>query len=276
MEKATENSENSNNIRETSKEKAPKKTKKEENLYAEDALALAGLSFKEKLSYKRQLFKKRISTMKTKDKILYTIRYYKWYFISLTAIVICLCWTGRAIYRSTFPTLLNVAVLNEAFNDTVQDYIPKAFREYYHLDEKNHIKIYTDLFVSSTEDTTEVGTTMTDYQKLGFYNMSDMLDIIIGDEEALTLYASSDDTTAIDLSMDADLYSKIEDRVITMSDPNGVKNDGKPYTAAIDISGTDFVKNCNISYDKVYLMIPSTKYTDNQGTIDLIKLIFGL
>lgn len=273
MEKTTENSDN---VTENPKKKPSKKTKKEENLYAEDALALAGLSFKEKISYKRQLFKKRISTMKTKDKILYTIRYYKWYFVSLAVIVICLCWVGRAIYRSTFPTLLNVAVLNEAFNDTVQDYIPEAFREYYQLDNKNYIKVYTDLFVSSTEDTTEVGTTMTDYQKLGFYNMSDMLDAIIGDEEALTLYASSDDTTAIDLSMDADLYSKIEDRVITMSDPSGVKNNGKPYTAAIDISGTDFVKNCNISYDKVYLMIPSTKYTDNQGTIDLIKLIFGL
>lgn len=275
MKKTTENSDN---ITETTEKKTSEKTKtkEEENLYAEDALALAGLSFKEKLAYKRQLYKKRVSTMGRKEKIFYTIRYYKWYFVSLAAIIICLCWTGRAIYRSTFPTLLNVAVLNDAFNDTVKDYIPEAFREYYQLDDKNFIKVYTDLFVSSTEDTTEVGTTMTDYQKLGFYNMSDMLDAIIGDEEALTLYATSDDTTAIDLSMDEELYSKIEDRVITMSDPGGVKNDGKPYAAAIDISGTDFVKNCNISYDKVYLMIPSTKYKDNQGTIDLIKLIFGL
>lgn len=271
-----ETTKNSSNNTGNANVNSSKDAKKEENLFAEDALALSGLSFKEKLAYKRQLYKKRLSTMETKDKIFYTIRYYKWYFISLVAIIICLSWTGRAIYRSTLPTVLNVAILNEGFNDTVQDYIPEVFRDYYQLDNKNFIKVYTDLFVSSTEDTSATGTTMTDYQKLGFYNMSDMLDVIIGDEEALTLYASSDDTTAIDLSMDADLYKKIEAHVVTMSDPNGVKNDGKPYAAAIDISDTDFVKNCNISYDKVYLMIPSTKYTDNQRTLDLIKLIFGL
>ncbi|MDE5864869.1 MAG: hypothetical protein K2H34_11050, partial [Lachnospiraceae bacterium] len=168
------------------------------------------------------------------------------------------------------------AILNDPYNHTAADYIPEAFRQYHQLAKKNFFKVYTDLFVSSTEDKEQLGTTMTDYQKIGYYNMYDMLDAIIGDEEALTLYATSDDTTGIDLSMDEALYKKIKDHVITMSDPTGIKNDGKPYAAAIDISDTEFVKNCGISYDKVYLMIPSTKYTDNQGTIDLIKLIFSL
>lgn len=252
------------------------KDKKEEDLYTEDALALAGLSFKEKIAYKRQLYKKRIATMGTKEKISYTIGYYKWYFLGVVLLLVCLGWGVRTAYRTTLPTVLSVAILNDPYNETVADYIPEAFREYYQLDNKNFFNIYTSLFVSSTEDTTEIGTAMTDYQKIGYYNMYDMLDAIIGDEEALTLYATSDDTTAIDLSMDEELYEQIKDHVVTMSDPTGVKNDGKPYTAAIDISDTEFVKECNISYDKVYLMIPSTKYTDNQGTIDLIKLIFSL
>lgn len=249
---------------------------KEEDLYTEDALALAGLSFKEKISYKRNLYKKRIATMDRKEKISYTIGYYKWYFLGLVLLLVCLGWGVRTAYRTTLPTVLSVAILNDPYNDTVADYIPDAFREYYQLNDKNFFNIYTNLFVSSTEDTEEIGTTMTDYQKIGYYNMYDMLDVIIGDEEALTLYASSDDTTGIDLSMDEELYEQIKDRVITMSDPSGIKNDGKPYAAAIDISDTEFVKNCNISYDKVYLMIPSTKYTNNEGTINLIKLIFSL
>lgn len=75
MKKTTENSDN---ITETTEKKTSEKTKpkEEENLYAEDALALAGLSFKEKLAYKRQLYKKRVSTMGRKEKIFYTIRYY--------------------------------------------------------------------------------------------------------------------------------------------------------------------------------------------------------
>lgn len=254
----------------------PQMEKKEESLYAEDALALAGLSFKEKCARKRQQFKKRIATMDTKEKITYTIGCYKWYLLGVLFLLICIGWGVRTAYRTTLPTVLSVAILNDPYNETVSDYIPDAFREYYQLDNKNFFNIYTSLFVSSTEDTTEVGTIMTDYQKIGYYNMYDMLDAIIGDEEALTLYATSDDTTAIDLSMDDELYEQIKDHVITMSDPTGIKNDGKPYAAAIDISDTEFVKECNISYDKVYLMIPSTKYTDNQGTIDLIKLIFSL
>lgn len=250
---------------------------KDENaLYKEDALALAGLSFKEKLTYKNEIYKNRISSMSTKEKINYTIGYYKWYFLGTALFLICICWGIRTAYRTTLPTILGVAILNGSYNETAVDYIPDAFRNYYHLDNKNFFNIYTDLFVSSTEDTEETGTTMTDYQKIGFYYMNDILDVIICDEEALALYISSEDTTAIDLCVDEELYDQIEDYIITMSDPSGVKNDGKPYAAAIDISNTKFVKDCNISYDKVYLMILS-KYLDNQENInDLIRLIFSL
>lgn len=260
----------------TAEENKSSTAKKETDLYTEDSLALAGLSFKEKIAYKRSLYKKRIADMDTKEKISYTFLYYKWHFLSFILLLVIAGWGIRTAYRTTLPTVLSVAILNDPYNRTAAGYIPDAFREYHQLDKKNFFKVYTDLFVSSTEDKEQLGTTMTDYQKIGYYNMYDMLDAIIGDEEALTLYATSDDTTGIDLSMDEALYEKIKDRVITMSDPTGIKNDGKPYAAAIDISDTEFVKNCGISYDKVYLMIPSTKYTDNQGTIDLIKLIFSL
>lgn len=249
---------------------------KEQDLYVEDSLALAGLSFRQKIAYKHNLYKKRIADMNTKEKISYTIFYYKWHFVFFVSVLIIAGWGIRTAYRTTLPTVLSVAILNDPYNHTAADYIPDAFRQYYQLDQKNFFKVYTDLFVSSTEDKEELGKTMTDYQKIGYYNMYDMLDAIIGDEEALTLYATSDDTTGIDLSMDDALYQQIKDRVVTMSDPNGIKNDGQPYAAAIDISDTEFVRNCGISYDKVYLMIPSTKYTDNQGTIDLIRFIFSL
>lgn len=248
----------------------------ETDLYAEDSLALAGLSFKEKITYKYNQYKKRIATMDTTAKIRYTFSYYKWHFLLVVFVLVIAGWSIRTAYRTTLPTVLSVAILNDPYNRTAADYIPDAFREYYQLDNKNFFKVYTDLSVSSTEDKEQLGRVMTDYQKVGYYNMYDMLDVIIGDEEALLLYATSDDTTGIDLSMDEALYDKIKDRVITMSDPGGIKNDGKPYAAAIDISDTDFVKNCQISYDKVYLMIPSTKYTDNQGTLDFIRLIFSL
>ena len=92
----------------------------------------------------------------------------------------------------------------------------------------------------------------------------------------MQLFVSTDDTTAIDLSMEKELYHQIEDYVITMSDPKGIKNDGNPYTVALDISDTAFAKECNLSYSEVYLLIPSTKYTDNENTLNFIKFVFGL
>ena len=49
-----------------------------------------------------------------------------------------------------------------------------------------------------------------------------------------------------------------------------------PYAAAIDISQTDFVKQCQLSYDDVYLMIPNNRYMENDATLRLIRMIFDL
>ncbi len=247
-----------------------------DDVYKENALEMATMSFKEKMAYKKNLRKKRMADMDPKEKRSYIINYYKWHFIIGLFAIICLAYTGRVIYRATWPTLLELAIVNNSDTSKYSEYIPAAYRDYYHLDDKNYIEIYGDLSVSSTEDTTEVGLTMSNYQTIGYYNMYDMLDVIICDKEALKLFVSTDDTTAIDLSMDAELYQQIEDKVITMSDPKGIKNDGKPYTVALDISDTDFVQNCNLSYSEVYLLIPSTKYTDNENTINFIKFVFGL
>ncbi len=253
-----------------------KESESNEDNFKEDALELATMSFKEKMSYKNQLHKNRMADMDKKEKLSYLINYYKWFFIVGVLAIICLAYTGRVIYRATWPTYLELAIVNNTTDFNFQSYVSSSYRTYYSLDEKNFIEIYNDLSVSEQEDTTEVGLTMSNYQTIGYYNMYDMLDVIICDKEALNLFVSTDDTTAIDLSMDKALYDQIKEHVITMSDPNGIKNDGKPYTVALDISDTQFVKDVNFSYDEVYLLIPSTKYTDNENTLQFIKFVFGI
>lgn len=253
-----------------------KKIDADKDVYKEDALEMATMTFKEKMAYRKELLQQRMAEMNSNEKFVYIIDYYKWHIIIGIFAIVCLAYTGKILYRATWPTLLELAIVNNTSTSNYNEYISEAYREYYDLDEKNFIEIYDDLSVSSAEDTTEVGLTMSNYQTIGYYNMYDMLDVIICDEEALKLFVSTDDTTAIDLSMDAELYSQIEDNVITMSDPKGIKNEGNPYTVALDISDTEFAKQCNLSYRKVYLLIPSTKYTDNENTINFIKFVFGI
>ena len=254
---------------------AQKKTKTED-LYKEDALALVGLSPKEKLAYYRKDYQQRTASMEKKEKFLYTLQYYKWYFLGALVLLVCLCWVGKTVYTATLPVKLRVAILNDTENTKAKDYISKSFREYYHLGKRNRFTVYTDLEVSPIENVNEVGLTMNDYQTIGYYNTTNMIDVIIGNRNALRVYASSDDTTAIDLSMDEELYSQIEEHVVTMTDSKKVKNEGKPYAAAIDISDTEFARGCGLSYEQVYLMIPSSKFQDNERTLNLIKMIFGL
>ena len=247
-----------------------------EDNFKEDALELATMSFKEKMTYKKQLHKNRMTDMDKKEKISYLINYYKWFLIVGVLVVICLAYIGRVMYRATWPTYVELAIVNNQNDFDFQSYVTNSYRNYYSLDDKNFIEIYNNLSVSQDEDTTQVGLTMSNYQTIGYYNMYDMLDVIICDKDALNLFVSTDDTTAIDLSMDAALYDQIKDNVIIMSDPKGIKNDGKPYTVALDISNTQFVKDANFSYNEVYLLIPSTKYTDNENTLQFIKFVFGL
>lgn len=246
------------------------------DVFQENALEMATMTWKEKMQYKKNIRQQRMSSMDQKEKISYVINYYKWHFIIGLFAIVCLAYTGRVIYRMTWPTVLELAIVNNKDETKYKEYIPNAYREYYELNYKNYIEIYGDLFVSENEDTTEVGLTMSNYQTLGYYNMYDMLDVIICDKEALKLLVSTDDTTAIDLSMDEELYKQIEEHVIIMSDPKGVKNDGKPYAVALDITDTEFAKKCHLSYHDVYLLIPSTKYEDNENTINFIKFVFGL
>lgn len=263
------------NSRKEKSDAAQEDNQKEES-YKEDSLALVGLSPKEKLAYYRKDYQQRTASMEKKEKFLYTLQYYKWYFLGALVLLVCLCWVGKTVYKATLPVELRVAILNDTENTKAKDYISKSFREYYHLGKRNRFTVYTDLEVSPVENVNEVGLTMNDYQTIGYYNTTNMIDVIIGDRNALRVYASSDDTTAIDLSMDEGLYSQIEEHVVTMTDSKKVKNEGKPYAAAIDISDTEFARGCGLSYEQVYLMIPSSKFQDNERTLNLIKMIFGL
>lgn len=61
-----------------------------------------------------------------------------------------------------------------------------------------------------------------------------------------------------------------------LKDKNGIKNDGKEYPGALDITDTEFVKNAGIEYSPVYLLIPSMRGIDNDTTLNFIKMVYGL
>lgn len=248
----------------------------DENLYAENALELSGMSFKERQAYKKKLRNKRLSSMEPKERRSYIIRYYKWHFIAAIAGVFLTGLLIHTVYVANLPTELIVAITNDGVNAVAEEYIPNIFRDYYHLDNKNIIQVFTDLTIDNAEDTAIRETTLTDYEKIIVYISSGKLDAIIGDEKALNYYKSTGDIAILDSCLDSDLYDSVAGHIVEATDESRYMNNGEPYAAAIDISGSDFVRNLNLSYDTVYLMVPNNRYTDNSGTIRLIRLIFNL
>lgn len=250
----------------------------EENLFEENALELATMSRKERHAYKKELHKKRLASMDGDEKKDYIVRYYKWHFIGAIAFVFIAIWLGKTIYTSTLPLELMVAITNDGMNTIAENYIPKAFREYYQLDNKNIIQIFTDLTINQ-EDADEIHiqeSTLTSYERVVVYITSDKLDVIIGDENAYQYYKSTGDIADIEQCFDKDFYHQIKSNIIMGSDETGYMKNGQPYAAAIDISGTDFVNQLQLSYDKVYLMIPNNRYENNSNTKNFIQMIFDL
>ncbi len=248
----------------------------EENLYSENALELSRMSFKERQSYKKQLQAKRLASMDTKERRKYILYYYKWHFAGGIFLILFLYLLGHTIYKANLPNELIVAITNDGPNAVAESYIPDTFRNYYNLDSKNIIQVFTDLTIDNSDNVAIRQSTLTDYEKMIVYITSDKLDAIIGNEQTLNYYKSTGDIAVIDACIDKELYSQIEKYIVTASPDDTYMNEGKPYSAAIDISGTEFADNCNLSYDKVYLMIPNNRYTDNTATIRLIRMIFGL
>lgn len=258
------------------KQNIPHGSDEKENLYTENALELSDMSLKERHAYKKQLQSKRLEAMDAKERQKYILYYYKWHFIGGIFCIFLLYFLGHTIYTANLPNELIIAITNDGTNAVAEKYIPNVFRDYYNLDHKNIIQVFTDLTIDNSDDVAIRQSTLTDYEKMIVYITSDKLDAIIGNRQTLEYYKSTGDIAVIDACIDSELYDKIKSRIVTAVSDDSYMNEGKPYSAAIDISDTEFAKSCNLSYDEVYLMIPNNRYTNNAATIRLIKLIFGL
>lgn len=245
--------------------------------YTEDSLEAASLGFFGKMKYKKQQFKNNTANMTFAGKIKYTFSFYWFEMVVAAVFVVIAVIAGNLIYRASLPDLLHVAIINQYYDDdTVNKYIASEYRNYLGADDKNVVTVYKNMSVSANEDPEFLTVVLTDYQTLGHYNLNNMLDVMICDEDALQVYAWSEDTTMIHIAMDEELYDKVKDHAVMLTDKNKIKNDGKEYPGALDITDTEFAKNLGIDYSPVYLLIPSTKGVNNETTLNFIKMVYGL
>lgn len=254
---------------------------REENIFADDSLAMAGMTFRERARHKREVLKKRLATMDKKEGRKYIIYYYKWQFVAALVLLFLVSVTGRAIFKAVTPTPLKLVVVNFGSCEELTEYIPEHYREFYQLGKLNDFRIETNFRVSAQEQPYEYGQAMTDYQRISFYCdpdvlSPDVLDVIIGDDTALKLFEKTGDVTAVNYVLSDALYEKITDDMVIVSDTTGEKNEGQSYAIAIDITDTQFVKDCNLNTSRgVYLLIPRCKKKNDKHVENFVNFIYG-
>lgn len=244
-------------------------------VHHEDSLELHYMSRKQRMAAKRTKFKKEIEDMSPIRKFGHFLRYYKWLVI-IPALVI---FFGVAIFltvrKNNQPIGLSYLILNVKDEEVVDtsfytDYastfeLSDNYREQkvlnYHIDYATYLE-REDIFLSSSG---------TDYAKVSESCSAGNYDVVLTDMDGLKFCCRIDIVQVLSNTLEPDVYALLEPYIVYVDGPYGQE------TFALDISGTDFSKNLNVGYDKMYLAIPNkTAGKGNDNALRLIEYIYGI
>ena len=244
--------------------------------YSDNNLDTIHLSKKERLKFKLNQEKAKLNQMSPEKRTAYIIDYYKWYFVAFIIFVIVLVSGIKLVYRNSLPVAVTAFILNNdqsLENYELPDTITDDFTNYYNLDNKHRVLIEDGFSISLKDDIEVTSNELTDYEKLIIYIENKELDIIITDQEGLDFYATNGEFYPLASVLDEDEYKDIYD-IIGNDITTAIGPDGNPYECAIDISNTQFAKDYDLGYEKIYLCVPG--FPENlEGTANFIKYVYN-
>lgn len=225
----------------------------------------------------KQTERQKISEMTTKEKIAYFNMYYtKKVLIGLVGI----CLLGYILYTTLSPKpeeLLNVAVINEYYD---QEHI-KSFlddlNQYFNVDPDNQKINYDYSYYMSDNDVT--GNTTSSTQKLSTYVAVNQIDVIIADEDTF-----KDLTTVgyfINLAdiLPADMYTRLADHYYNGIIQDEVLQDkedpGAEKAYGIYLTDSSVYKSSGSTLDKPILGIVSNTPHD-ENVISFVRYLMGM
>ncbi len=252
---------------------AESEEKLKEVIAREDNLELHNLKFFERQRAKRAKLKEHMEGMSKWQKIGYILSYYKGVIIA-TLIILAICIAlPVTIYRKNRPVALSYCVVNAADSNAVNTDFINDYRTMYGL--TGSYQVHKDLTVHLDKETYleeyAQNSSASVYTELPMLCFNGYYDIMIMDEKGLEYCAMQEIIYPLKNYLPADIYSFLDGRVCDAADHDGVS---VPF--AIDISDTDFAKNLNLGYDKVYLGFPGNSETNYVNAKRMIKYILHL
>lgn len=221
--------------------------------------------------------KEKWKTMTKKERRTFFMTYYFWKIMLGLAVVILI---GYIIYCAVRPKpneLAYIVVLDNVLNpQMVEDYFEKAVEDMGYT--KKEAIINGDTSLSSSNNTP------TDAQAISTYIFAGTLDIMIGTEEALGLYASRGVIADIREYLPADILSSLHEDDLVLyhyvpekdADPNDTERD---ICIGFRLDGTELIDSTKyISEETGYLLtiIVNGKNVKSGEAYDVIRYMLGL
>ncbi len=207
----------------------------------------------------------KLKAMSGKDRAWYIWAYYKFHILAVV-IAIGLIWQiGLVIYHSTFTSAFHCMYLNSYSSEGPNPApLEDQLREYLGLGKKETITVETG-YIAFGDDATEYS--YANMAKITALSASKDLDVLIADTACTNHYAELGAYMDLETFLPADLLEEVRDRLYYATG-----EDGTTIACAIDISGTDFVTESNLTQDIPLLgIIVNSVRTDN--AVALIRCI---
>lgn len=225
------------------------------------------MSAKEQLKQNAAVEKEKLKQMSRKDKIWYIWEYYKIHMLGVLILIAVIYTIGSGIYRSTFDTELYCLYLNNRSGEELNtDILTVDFHEYMGFTEKQLITTESS-FISYGEDTTELS--YASMAKVSALVASKELDIMIGDTENFEHYATLGGSTDLEAELPADVLELVKDSLCYAVDDTGAT-----HAYGIELNGTTFADDSNLSMDSIILSLVSNS-NRKENSIALIRYIFA-
>ena len=224
---------------------------------AEDNLELRKMKIGARIKAKRERLKANTEGMTNWEKFKYYVYYYKWHVILGAIAIFCIIAIPMAIYKNSRPVSISYAVVNSPAPENINEKLFNEYAAYYNMTDGYQIRNSIYVTLSQEDYENEFGKEEGDSSYTQFPTLcwNNYFDIIITNETGLNYCSINGLIQPIEDRLYDDIYTAIKEKY-PRAMVTSLNYDNDPVEYAIDISDTQFAKDLNVGYDKIYVCFP--------------------
>lgn len=224
---------------------------------AEDNLELRKMKIGARIKAKRERLKANTEGMTNWEKFKYYVYYYKWHVILGAIAIFCIIAIPMAIYKNSRPVSISYAVVNSPAPENINEKLFNEYAAYYNMTDGYQIRNSIYVTLSQADYENEFGKEEGDSSYTQFPTLcwNNYFDIIITNETGLNYCSINGLIQPIEDRLYDDIYTAIKEKY-PRAMVTSLNYDNDPVEYAIDISDTQFAKDLNVGYDKIYVCFP--------------------